>query len=194
MTQYTPEYQGVVWMPLGNPMVSLTSLHDRDLLGQLESMYRVMLALAAPEAHDEFPLSYGAAMWRGYEGGLLAYALSAVNEYERRFGHDRNSLMKSRNFWGLARSYRWDVRPLMPRWFGYRAVHMSHQSTLIRLRPEHYARQWPDVPLDMPLLWPRNVDGHFDFSMTITSPDRRAVRRGELVLNLSHEAHERLKT
>ncbi len=42
----------------------------------------------------------------------------------------------------------------VPPWFGHDAVHRSHQSSLVRKEPEHYRRHFPDVPDDLPYVWP----------------------------------------
>jgi Pyrimidine dimer DNA glycosylase len=42
----------------------------------------------------------------------------------------------------------------LPTWFGDPAFHLSHQSNLIRKKPEHYASQFPGVPADLPYIWP----------------------------------------
>ena len=42
----------------------------------------------------------------------------------------------------------------LPHWLGDEAVHRSHQSALVRKDPEHYRRCFPDVPDDLPYVWP----------------------------------------
>lgn len=41
-----------------------------------------------------------------------------------------------------------------PRWLGNDEFHLSHRSNLIRKKPEHYGKLWPDVPNDLPYVWP----------------------------------------
>jgi len=41
-----------------------------------------------------------------------------------------------------------------PAWFGLEAFHRSHQSNLIRKLPEYYRLQFPNVPDDLPYVWP----------------------------------------
>ena len=43
--------------------------------------------------------------------------------------------------------------PKTPAWITPELVR-SHQSNLIRKKPEHYRRLWPDVPDDLPYIWP----------------------------------------
>ena len=46
------------------------------------------------------------------------------------------------------------VAEALPPWLGDEALHRSHQSALIRKDPEHYRRLFPDVPPDLPYVWP----------------------------------------
>ena len=43
---------------------------------------------------------------------------------------------------------------LLPPWLGDADLHRSHQSSLIRKDPEHYRPLFPDVPDDLPYVWP----------------------------------------
>lgn len=42
----------------------------------------------------------------------------------------------------------------LPVWIGDEAFHISHQSNLTRKYPEWYGPLWPDVPPDIPYIWP----------------------------------------
>ena len=42
----------------------------------------------------------------------------------------------------------------LPPWLGLEALHVSHRSSLVRKEPEHYRRFFPDVPDDLPYVWP----------------------------------------
>ena len=43
---------------------------------------------------------------------------------------------------------------LLPPWLGDADLHRSHQSSLVRKDPEHYRPLFPDVPDDLPYVWP----------------------------------------
>lgn len=164
------------WLPVANVTASMQALHDDDLDSQI-----IEAGLCLRELFGDAQRTPTGAMWHGYEGGLWSYFLHACQEQQRR-GVDTSALV-TRGFRLLPRGE--VLRPYMPRWYGYRPIHLSHASTLIRQRPDHYARLWPEVPLDMPLLWPRNTEGHFDFSIRISSRDRQALLDGSLVLSLN---------
>jgi hypothetical protein len=42
----------------------------------------------------------------------------------------------------------------LPRWLGDEDFHLAHRSALVRKDPEHYRRLFPDVPDDLPYVWP----------------------------------------
>ncbi len=43
----------------------------------------------------------------------------------------------------------------MPAWLGNPEFHRAHQSNLIRKYPEHYLPLFPDVPNNLPYIWPK---------------------------------------
>ena len=42
----------------------------------------------------------------------------------------------------------------LPPWLGDPALHRSHQSSLVRKDPAFYKEKFPDVPDDLPYVWP----------------------------------------
>ena len=42
----------------------------------------------------------------------------------------------------------------MPAWLGDEAFHRSHRSSLVRKDPDFYRERFPDVPDDLPYVWP----------------------------------------
>lgn len=42
----------------------------------------------------------------------------------------------------------------VPSWLGHPGFHRSHQSNLIRKKPEHYSPLFPAIPNDLPYIWP----------------------------------------
>ena len=42
----------------------------------------------------------------------------------------------------------------LPPWLGDEAFHLSHCAALVRKDPEFYGPQFPDVPNDLPYVWP----------------------------------------
>lgn len=89
-------------------------------------------------------------MWKGYETVLKYYFNCISQEWmDRGYRHNMgfyfpipqgNSLM-------------------MPWWVGGDYFHQSHQSNLVRKFPEHYRNYFPDVPDDLPYIWPTKQIG-----------------------------------
>lgn len=84
-------------------------------------------------------------MWRGHEHALAAYGVVMCDEWLRRGYKDtcRTRFVETAN------------GPLIwPTWIGDEAFHRSHQSNLVRKLPAHYRTFFPDVPDDLPYVWP----------------------------------------
>lgn len=89
-------------------------------------------------------------MWEGHERSLALYGITMCYEWTRRGYRDT-----------MAQRFRPIVRgafPVAPKWLGDEDFHLSHRSNLIRKMPEHYGVIWPDIPPDMPYVWP-NQEG-----------------------------------
>jgi hypothetical protein len=94
-------------------------------------------------------------MWRGYDEALLCYAVAITRRW-RALGFKDTVLdmllteapAPPRSQTELARRRR------LPAWLGMRAFHRSHQSALVRKNPVHYRPFFPDVPDDLPYVWP----------------------------------------
>jgi hypothetical protein len=101
-----------------------------------------------------------AAMWAGYEEALVRYGLDVcgawceagnadtcaatlVEDLKRTVGQ-----LSVRTQPDLARAGE------LPPWLGDPAFHRSHQAALVRKDPAHYRRYFPDVPDDLPYVWP----------------------------------------
>jgi len=109
------------------------------------------------------------AMWRGYEEALLCYGV-AVAERWCALGHRDtvlDSLRAAAPRGRVSAQAELRARGRLPWWLGRRRFHRSHQSALVRKDPAHYRRFFPDVPDDLPYVWPGGAAAR---------PD--AVRRG----------------
>jgi len=97
-----------------------------------------------------------AKMWRGHDEALVSYGVTICREWIRR-GH-RDTVLEQ--LVGLAPDG--EVLPqaelrrrgLLPPWLGNRAFHRAHQSSLVRKDPELYRAAFPNVPDDLPYVWP----------------------------------------
>ena len=99
-------------------------------------------------------------MWAGREEALVAYGLAMCDEWCRRGHRDTVAVTivedlraalgieRVRTQAELARAGQ------LPAWLSDQEVHRSHQSALVRKDPHVYRRWFPDVPDDLPYVWP----------------------------------------
>lgn len=97
-------------------------------------------------------------MWRGFTAALVAYGVAVCDEWTRRGRADA----VAQTLLQFSAGERPDVGALrragaLPPWLGLEELHVSHRSALVRKLPEHYRRYFPDVPDDLPYLWPPSV-------------------------------------
>lgn len=85
-------------------------------------------------------------MWSGYVDGLAIYTATMCTEWLRR-GY-KDSLLP------IVCDYIYHDDPFYPGWLYDEDVMISHRSNLIRKLPEYYGPIWPDVPDNLPYLWP----------------------------------------
>lgn len=89
-------------------------------------------------------------MWRGYEASLCHYGIMICDEWIRRGYKDtcRTKLREIEN----------EINPTLqvtntPMWLQDEFC-LSHQSNLVRKNPDHYCKYFPDVPDNLPYIWP----------------------------------------
>jgi hypothetical protein len=85
-------------------------------------------------------------MWRGYVGALSEYGDCVIAEW-------------------ISRGYRNNMEIIgvpvssYPLWLGDENFHLSHRSNLVRKAPDYYGKIWPNVPVDLPYIWPVAKEG-----------------------------------
>jgi len=101
-----------------------------------------------------------AAMWAGYEEALVRYGLDVCSVWCAIGNADTCAVTLMADLAGTIGQT--SVRTQdelaaadeLPPWLGEQALHRSHQAALVRKDPEHYRRYFPDVPDDLPYVWP----------------------------------------
>lgn len=123
-------------------------------------------------------------MWRGFEEALGRYGFTCCEVWtELGFGDTcATTIATDLRAAGVAtvRTERELVDAgALPPWWGDEALHRSHRSSLVRKDPDHYRPLFPDVPDDLPYVWPVR-------SEAVVEAERRreqaAVRRAERAL------------
>lgn len=99
-------------------------------------------------------------MWAGYEEALVRYGLDvcAVWTAEERSDTCATTLVRDFQAW-LPHTRTRTQEQLsadgdLPPWLNTPGFHRSHQSALVRKDPDFYGRHFPDVPNDIPYVWP----------------------------------------
>jgi hypothetical protein len=101
-----------------------------------------------------------ASMWAGYEEGLARYGLEICGVWTAAGRADtcaatlRADLGKALGLDSIRSEETLAAVGELPPWLGDPNFHRSHQSSLVRKDPEHYRPWFPDVPDDLPYVWP----------------------------------------
>ena len=104
-----------------------------------------------PKKHKGWVNHPAVRMWQGYEVALARYGILCCSIWKGRGYNDslytrflgvRNMLAESGSGIGT------------PPWLDNNDLVLSHKSNLIRKFPDHYRKFWPEVPDDLPYIWP----------------------------------------
>jgi hypothetical protein len=95
-------------------------------------------------------------MWRGHDEALVSYGATICREWIRRGKADTvlEQLVAIAPEGEVLSQAELRRRGLLPPWLGNRAFHRAHQSSLVRKDPEFYRAAFPNVPDDLPYIWP----------------------------------------
>jgi len=86
-------------------------------------------------------------MWKGHVEFLKKYFNSISIEWERR-GYKHNM-----GYYSID-----EKKAVPPIWWGNSKFHLSHQSNLVRKKPEHYRKYFPNIPDNLSYFWPKNYE------------------------------------
>ncbi|MFD8419556.1 MSMEG_6728 family protein [Streptomyces sp. NPDC059466] len=99
-------------------------------------------------------------MWAGYEEALVRYGLEVCAMWTAEARADTCASTLTTDFARHRPGATVRVQEQLaddhelPPWLGDPAFHRSHQSALVRKAPEIYTPFFPDVPDDLPYVWP----------------------------------------
>jgi hypothetical protein len=146
------------FLPYADFVQSARVLDDRRLGKQRVEAIQVLRALTVP--------GYGwrhhpaAAMWAGYEEALVRYGLDVCAQWCAAGKADTCATTLSTDLsdaTGLTEprtQAQLATAGELPPWLGDEDFHRSHRSALLRKDPAHYRAHFPDVPDDLPYMWP----------------------------------------
>jgi len=92
-------------------------------------------------------------MWKGYEVALMEYLHAMCHEWTAKRGYEDTCWVKAIEIGPSPTNV--GVKTKMPHWLGNEAFHLSHQSNLLRKKPEHYSQFFMGIPSDLPYIWPK---------------------------------------
>lgn len=119
---------------------------DRQRLGKqrVEALQILSVLTGQTSAWEKHP---AVLMWKGYEGRLVEYFYAICDNWIERGYTDtcRNKVTSLPLYFSHFKN---------PPWLGDPDFHRAHQSNLVRKNPNHYRKFFPDVPNDLPYIWP----------------------------------------
>lgn len=146
------------FLPCEDFDASAAVLDARRLGKQRVEVIQVLRALTVP--------GYGwrhhpaAAMWAGYEEALVRYGLQVCAQWCRTGRADTcattlvTDLGATVGIDAVRSQAELAAAGELPPWLGDDAFHRSHQAALVKKDPAHYRPLFPDVPDDLPYVWP----------------------------------------
>lgn len=146
------------FLPYADFRASADVLDPRRLGKQRVEAIQVLRALTVP--------GYGwrhhpaAAMWAGYEEALTRYGFAVCDAWCATGRQDtcrvtlRDDLLRTTGLGAVRTQQELADDDALPPCLGDVDFHLSHQSALVRKDPEHYRPHFPDVPADLPYVWP----------------------------------------
>lgn len=180
------------FLPYADFRRSARALDAKRLGKQRVEVIQVVRALTVPD--------YGWAnhpavlMWKGYEEALGRYGLTCCDVWTELGFADTCAAtiavdLGAAGVTDLRSQADLAAAGALPPWLGDESLHRSHQSSLVRKDPEHYRPLFPDVPDDVPYVWPVR-------SSTVLEAERRreenARRRAERAVERARLEAERL--
>jgi pyrimidine dimer DNA glycosylase len=146
------------FLPHGDFRESAVVLDQRRLGKQRVEAIQVLRALTvAGYGWRHHP---AAAMWAGYEEALTRYGLTVCAVWCAAGRQDtcgdtlRQDLRRTIGLDHIRGQRELAATGDLPPWLGDATFHRSHQSALVRKDPAHYRPHFPDVPDDLPYVWP----------------------------------------
>lgn len=140
------------FLPYPNFQLSAECLDNKRLGKQRVEAWQILRALRGEtKGWVNHPATV---MWRGHEQSLILYGLVISEEWRKRGFQD---VMYDRFAEELT-----DEHAPLPWWYGFKPLHLSHRSNLVRKDPNYYTKQFDFeiTPTDLPYVWCLS-DGYF---------------------------------
>jgi hypothetical protein len=173
------------------------ALDQRRLGKQRVEVIQIVRALTVPGyAWASHP---AVLMWKGYEEALGRYGLAMCGEWVAR-GFDDScaaTIVADLRAAGVTRLRGYEqlrVGGGLPPWLFDDEVVRSHRSALVRKDPEHYGPLFPDVPPDLPYVWPVRSEAVLERERRRVAAARRRAEAAERRAEQQREASRRRRS
>ncbi|MEV6528694.1 MSMEG_6728 family protein [Streptomyces sp. NPDC051639] len=146
------------FLPYPDFMQSAAVLDEARLGKQRVEALQVLRGLTVPD--HGWRRHPAVRMWVGYEEALVRYGLDVCAMWTAEARADTCAASLTTDFARYRPGATVRVQEQLadddelPPWLGDAAFHRSHQSALVRKAPEIYTLFFPDVPDDLPYVWP----------------------------------------
>ncbi|PFG39542.1 hypothetical protein ATJ97_2048 [Georgenia soli] len=145
------------FVPYSDFAATAQVLDDKRLGKQRVEVFQIVRALTWPDyAWKSHP---AVLMWKGYEEALGRYGLTMCETWTARGYGDTcaETIATDLATAGVPTIRGYQVLlddGALPGWLFDAALLRSHRSNLLRKDPEHYRPLFPDIPDDLPYVWP----------------------------------------
>jgi len=138
-------------------------------------------------------------MWKGFEEALGRYGFTCCEVWlELGFGDTCAATigadLRSAGVFTVRTQAELAGVGALPPWLGDEAVHLSHRSALVRKDPERYRPLFPDVPDDLPYVWPVRSQAVIDAERRRAENEVRRKERALEKLRLEAERARRRRS
>ena len=148
------------FLPYPDFAITARVLDQRRLGKQRVETLQVQRALVVP--NHGWRHHPAVRMWAGYEEALVRYGVEICAQWRAGGYRDtceatmRSDLAQAREISVVRTQEELAAAGDLPSWLGDEELHRSHRSALVRKDPGFYRRFFPDVPADLPYVWPRS--------------------------------------
>jgi hypothetical protein len=185
------------FVPYADFTATAAALDQRRLGKQRVEVIQIVRALTVPGyAWSSHP---AVLMWKGHEEALGRYGLAMCEEWVARGFDDTcaGTIVADLARAGVTRIRTYEqlvAAGALPPWLFDAQVRRSHRSALVRKDPEHYTAQFPDVPPDLPYVWPVRSEAVLERERRQAAAAERRAEAARRRLEREQEARRRRRS